>query len=374
MSWNEIVGNDRIKKILQRQITENRVANSYLFAGIEGIGKEQFAIQFAKTINCISPIIDDDKIDSCQKCKSCKMFDNFSHPNFEIIYALPTTTVDSNSDNLSETIIDEIKQQFQKKIDDPYSKIKLKNANFIRVTSIREIKKKLSLTQSNVGKRFILISEADKMNSESANAFLKTLEEPGENIIVILSTSKPDKLLPTIKSRCQIIKFAPIDIDLIIGKLKNDLNINNEQARMAANISMGSLTKALEIFDDNFIEMRDTIVDTLRSSLKKKQYRRELSDNINKIIKKYDKELIITLLQILTLWIKDAENIRNNYDNISNVDNSESIRKFATNFKKTILLEISQYIEDSINLIQRNVNIQGVIFSLFLKIRKYLLV
>lgn len=374
MSWNEIVGNDRIKKILQRQITENRVANSYLFAGIEGIGKEQFAIQFAKTINCISPIIDDDKIDSCQKCKSCKMFDNFSHPNFEIIYALPTTTVDSNSDNLSETIIDEIKQQFQKKIDDPYSKIKLKNANFIRVTSIREIKKKLSLTQSNVGKRFILISEADKMNSESANAFLKTLEEPGENIIVILSTSKPDKLLPTIKSRCQIIKFAPIEIDLIIGKLKNDLNINNEQARMAANISMGSLTKALEIFDDNFIEMRDTIVDTLRSSLKKKQYRRELSDNINKIIKKYDKELIITLLQILTLWIKDAENIRNNYDNISNVDNSESIRKFATNFKKTILLEISQYIEDSINLIQRNVNIQGVIFSLFLKIRKYLLV
>ncbi len=374
MSWNKIIGNERIKRILQLQLIEGRIANSYLFIGINGIGKEAIAIEFAKAMNCEKPIISRENYNACDNCKSCKQISNFTHQNLEIIFPLPTSSGDETAtDKLSEAQIEEIKSQFERKSIDPYKKIKLKGANSIRVNSIRDVKKKLSLSQGLEGKRVVVVSEADKMNIEASNAFLKTLEEPNNNIIIILCTSQIDKILPTIKSRCQIINFVPIDKNEIEQKILLEHNISKETAKLAAELSMGSLTKALEYFDHNFIEMRKIIVNALRNSLKKKNYRKDLSEIISEILKNYDKEEIIFLLQILSIWIRDAELIKSNYHNISNPDDKETLEKFATNFHQKNLIYINEFIEHSIYLINRNVILNGVIYQLFIKIRYYLL-
>lgn len=374
MSWNKIVGNERVKRILQLQLVEGRIANSYLFAGISGIGKEAMAIEFAKAMNCESPFIDDVSHIACDNCKSCRQFNNFSHQNFELVYALPAGSGDETStDKLSEAQIEEIKSQLEKKSHDPFTKIKLKGANTIRVNSIRDIKKKLSMSQGTKGKRVVVVSEAERMNTEASNAFLKTLEEPNNDISIILCTSKPDQLLPTIKSRCQVINFAPLNKKDIETKILKEHKIPIETAKIASELSMGSYTKALEYFDHNFLEMRKIIVDSLRNSLKKKNYRKDLSENIAEIIKNYDKEEIIFLFQILSVWIRDAELIKAGNTNISNPDNYEMIEKFATNFHNKNLLQINEIIEQSIYYINRNVILNGVIFQLFFKIRNYLL-
>ncbi len=373
MSWNKIVGNERVKRILQKAIVENRVAHSYLFTGIDGIGKDAFAIQMAKTLNCSNPRIGEFEYDSCDICKSCKMFDSLSHPNFEIIFPLPAGTgEESTTDKMSEAQLDEFKIQLQKKAANPFHRIRIKGASLIRVNAIRDIKKKLSLSQGSNGKRVVLISEAEKMNAESANAFLKTLEEPGENVMIFLTTSKPDYIIQTIKSRCQQIKFAPLQLNVIESKLIKEHNIDEKSAKLASSLSMGSYTRAVDSFDSNFIDMRNMIIDTLRCVLKKKNFRRELIDNIFEMTKKYDKEQIIILLQILALWLRDAEIIKSVYNNIINPDEKDTLEKFANAFGKSNFIQINDYIEESIYFIQRNVILQGVIFKLFIKIRLFL--
>ncbi|MFA6990086.1 MAG: AAA family ATPase, partial [Candidatus Gastranaerophilaceae bacterium] len=227
MSWSKKVGHDRIKKILQKSIIDNRIPHSYLFIGIEGIGKDAIAIEFAKAVNCLNPIMGVDLFEACDNCKSCKMFDNLSHSNFELIFSLPAgksgdSKSDSAIDKLSEDQITEIKEQIELKAENNYHRFAISNATQIRVNLVRELKKKLALTQNTTGRRVILICNADEMNSEASNAFLKTLEEPQDNVTIILTTAKPDSILPTIQSRCQVLKFGILDQKQIAQKLVID--------------------------------------------------------------------------------------------------------------------------------------------------------
>ena len=375
MSWNKIIGNERIKKILQRAILENRIAHAYLFTGQEGVGKDAFAIQFAKVVNCLHPQKSDESIESCDECKSCKFFDKLTHPNFEYIFAVPSGKSDSSSDNpidkLTEAQIEEIKSQIELKTEDNFHKITLGGSLSIRVNAIRDAKRKLSLSQSNSGRRFLLVSEAEKMNNESANAFLKTLEEPHENVTIILTTSKPDAILQTIKSRCQLIKFGTLPDELIAQKLNHDMNIEMSKAIFAASLSMGSYTKAVESFDSNLISLRETIIEILRKSLKKKNYRIELYDIITKFIKDTDKSQIVKALQLLILWFRDAEILKSNpAGKLVNQDSIESINKFVSFYLYKDFTRVITEIENSVYLHNRNVNPQALIFALFIKIRQ----
>ena len=129
MAWNEILGHDRVKKILSRAITENKVASAYLFAGPDGVGKDALALQFAKTMNCESPRQSGDLIDSCDECKSCRQFAKLAHSNLEYVFSIPSGGADSKSDNplekLTKAQIDEIKSQVAMKAENRYHKMKI---------------------------------------------------------------------------------------------------------------------------------------------------------------------------------------------------------------------------------------------------------
>ncbi len=192
MAFKNIIGQDKAVKILSRTIQRGRIPSSYLFAGESGIGKKLTAINLAKALNCLtlpSSLIpggreDDghsldkkghgDAVDACDTCDSCKKIDKDIHPDFLLI------TPESGQ---------------------------------IRIEEIRKIDDTLSLKAFEGRYKIVIVDDADTMNQYAANAFLKTLEEPPGNSLIILIASKPDRLPDTIRSRCSRINFTPLSQD-----------------------------------------------------------------------------------------------------------------------------------------------------------------
>ncbi len=198
MSFSSVIAQYRVKTILSRAFKEKAIAHAYCFYGQEGIGKDALALGFAKLLNCTSPQLqENDIIDACNQCKNCKDATRLEHPNIILITALPTGKANAKNEDspllqLSEDMLSIYASEMKLKAEDPYHVIQIPNAQIIRIASIREIKKNVRMSAMQEGRRVFIISQAERMNIESANAFLKTLEEPHDNITFILTTSKKD--------------------------------------------------------------------------------------------------------------------------------------------------------------------------------------
>lgn len=378
MSWKNIISHERSKKILQKSILENKVASAYLFWGIDGIGKSAVAIEFAKTLNCQNLIINENSVYACDNCRSCKQFANLTHPNLHLIFSLPPAKNADNSDSsiskLSDEQIELIREQILAKSQNIYHKISIPNATQIKINAIRELKRSLNMTSNVPGWRVAIILNAEEMTTEAANAFLKTLEEPHERTTIILISSKKEMLLQTIVSRCQQVYFEPIPDAIIENYLIEEYNISQAEAKIIANFAQGSINTAREFLDSNISEFRDNIVEILRISLKN-NYRTELSEKIEDLINTKNKQFLENSLRLLQNWFRDCFVLltTSSKERIINLDLLDRIIKFAELFPNADYLKIINEIEHSIYLIRRNVNLQLIVFSLFLKIRLNLL-
>ncbi|MEI6089236.1 MAG: hypothetical protein WCR42_02180 [bacterium] len=380
MGWDNIIGHEKTKEIFQHAILSNKLAGAYLITGIAGIGKDALAIEFAKTAMCETPIIENDtKISACGHCKSCKNMAHLAHVNFDFIFALPTgTTTDTKNDDpfdkLTASVIDEIKEQIAIKAQNPYHRIQIPSANQIRISQIRFVKRKLSMTTNSEGHRFVIISNADEMAAEAANAFLKTLEEPSQNTTIVLTSSRGDTILQTIHSRCQHITCNPLPDDLIISELFKREGISDVQARIAATFAQGSYSKALDTLQEDTSELRETALNMLRTSMKKGTYREELMKYIE-ALEKHDKADMLLVMNFLLFWMRDVAVLANdrNEDKLINVDQLEVMRNFVKAFGKADINLAVKAIEDSINMIPRNVSVKLCFISLFIKLRQVFL-
>lgn len=211
MSLKQIVGQEKALHILFGLLKRQKVATSYLFCGEPGIGKKLAAVNFAKTLNCLNaPFgkqrlgVDNEredsnllqsecspKLDACDACDSCMKIEAGTHPDFLLI-------------------VPEERQ--------------------IRIEQIRNIDGALSFKPFEGKKKIVVIDDAETMNISAANAFLKTLEEPPDDSVIILVSSKPDRLPDTIRSRCSRINFVPLSSDycrnVLSGKVP-DANLDS---------------------------------------------------------------------------------------------------------------------------------------------------
>ncbi len=381
MSWEKIIGLEREKILLQKAILSGKIASAYLFYGSEGIGKRAMALQFAKSINCEKPIIDieNSTIDSCNVCQSCKMMNSLTHPNLHIVFSIPSgksgdTKSDTPLSRLDDKQIAELQAQIERVSTNAYHRFLLQGAHTIKIDQIREIKKKIALTSARSGKSFIIIFNAEEMTRESANAFLKTLEEPNENTHIILVSSQKDALLDTILSRTQLFFFHTPTIEEIKFGLIEKYNVESNKAQVIASLSNGSVSASLEQLEKEFIDLRSELVDILRIALRKKGYRIELIDRIDKLIKENDSREIISALMLFEMWFRDALFYSKSQDilKIINLDMKEVIEKFVNNIDNFDYSEAIKLIEKSINLIKKNVNIQLILVNLYLGLRTYL--
>lgn len=348
-----------------------RIPHSFIFHGIEGVGKDAAAIEFSKLINCESP---DAENGACGECKYCRQTNSLNSSVFKFITALPASRKDiDEGDNpaagLSETDAELLSAELKKKSEDYYYKISIPKANTIRIDSIRQIRKEIYLTPDRGKKKIFLISNADLMNPNSENAFLKILEEPPGDAVIILTTSKVNSLLPTVIGRCQKIKFDSISNPDLLSFLKSYTDdISSEEMNLLVNIANGSLQKLKNIVNDNFLVLRDKVVDYLRAVIINNQP--AVSGIITSVVSPKDRDLVRQFLYLMILWFRDIIISKSSNGNIViNRDRLDSVTRFSAKYNSDEF-EIINLLETCIGDIDRNVNTEIMLYNLTYNLRE----
>jgi DNA polymerase III subunit delta' len=227
----KLLGNNHIKDAFRQMLSKERVPRSLLFVGENGVGKRLFALELAKAFLCQNPI----DFQACDSCSACKRATNFNLPN--------STEKDDNE-----------KIFFSEHADIGFIR---QAGKFITVKQIRELERESNFRPYEGKARFFIIDNADKMSELSQNALLKTLEEPSITTHIFLITSRPMSLLQTIRSRCQMIRFAPINGSEIEQFLVENNGIADDDAKLLSRLSLGSIGRAISLDLTKFRDQRD---------------------------------------------------------------------------------------------------------------------
>ncbi len=302
--FDKLIGNDHIKDVLQRLIRAKRVPNALLFAGQDGIGKKRFALELAKSFVCRNP----KNSEACDVCADCRRAERFTFPKADDRDAFKKVIFSEHSD--IGLII-------------PYNKN-------ILVDAIRNLETEANFRPFQAAARFFIVDDADKMNDSASNALLKTLEEPPAVSHLFLITSRPDALLPTIRSRCQTLRFAPIATKEIEDYLIKSKEFAPADAALSARLSDGKLGNAVENDLEKFRVSRAAMLKVLESVLIKED-RAELLKIAEEMNDAKNKDEFETRLDILQNLIHDVWTIRSGAGEklLINLDIIADLQKFA---------------------------------------------
>lgn len=200
--FDSIIGHNNIKRQLDRVLEENRLANAYLFSGPSKVGKFTMAMEFAIQI---------------MGEKYRKEIESYIFPDFTVVYPFLKKEIASKGSLLENIRMNMIESHRNEDSNDPFEGMSA-NAN-IPIDIVRELILYTGKKSFISDRRVIIIKNAEKMRKEGANSFLKLLEEPPENTIFILTTDNLSVILPTIISRCQLIRFGYISNEDISGHI-----------------------------------------------------------------------------------------------------------------------------------------------------------
>ena len=224
MSWKRVRGHEAQAEAFARAVRRGRLAHAYLFVGLPGIGKRLFAVELAKALLCEGPH-DDGRLEACDHCPSCAQVDAGTHPDFLTVARPPE------------------KAEFP-------------------IELMRELCQHFSLKAARGRGKIVVIDDADDLNDESANCFLKTLEEPPPGSVLILMGTSTDRQKATIVSRCQVVRFQPPPPEAVAEVLQangvEDAAVRERLARLG-----GGPGPALSLADPALWEFRDTLLTTL---------------------------------------------------------------------------------------------------------------
>ncbi|MDA0987329.1 MAG: hypothetical protein O3A55_07015 [Bacteroidetes bacterium] len=376
MSWNSIIGQNKLKEQLQNIITNNKIANAYCIYGNQGVGQDAIALEFIKSLLCkTSPS------NSCGKCKNCEMISNFSHPNLNLLFSMPALKSVKSKENgnnseqtysQSEKVKKEVHAQLKIKSANPYHTLQLEDANTILIEQVRDMQKNfISLSTYAEGIKFVLILNADEMNDVSSNALLKILEEPSKNSTFILTTSRIENLLPTIISRCQLLKCLPLANDAIKDALVEKYNLSEENALLLAKISNGSFTNAVDLHSSNLDELRNKALKSFEVIINSNT--REVIKHVQNILSEVDKNrnllktrllLIYYLIRDLLMLVEETPSL------LINRDFKDELEKFLIKSDSDSCQSGMNLCESTIELLESYVYLPLVLNSFAIKLKR----
>ncbi len=358
--WPRVIGQARVKSLLLSTIRSNRLAHAYLFYGPEGVGKDALGLEIARTLHCE---LGGDT--ACGVCASCVKMDSLQHPDVRLITALPVGKNEDRNDGpldaLTAAEIGEIRTELAKKGADPYYRLSITRASSIKINSIRDIRREVPLSTLGRQRRVYVISNADEMGNEAANMLLKTLEEPPPQTMFILTTAHREALPQTIVSRCQQVRFDPITEPEIQSALMERKAVDSAQAQLVARLSAGSYSWALELLEKDLMQERMDVVDFISNTLGSRHI--EVGEIIERITAERDRDRVVRFLHLMLIWMRDAMVLARG-GSVINVDQSERLSKFISVFPLANLSAAMADIEHAISLVERNVYITLVLYSL----------
>jgi DNA polymerase III subunit delta' len=315
-----IIGQTNLTSLFESSIKSNAISHAYLILGPEHVGKTTMVIDVAMALNCEA------KTRPCGECISCKKILKNMHPD------------------IFEISLESIKTSEQK------------TKKEIGIEEIRRLQQLANLTPYEGKYKVFIINGADLLSNEASNCLLKTLEEPSPNIIIFLLASDETNLLPTIVSRCQKIQLQPLSIKETQNVLVEKFGASIEKGKFAAYLSEGKLGEAITIIrDEKQIEKRYKIISEflplLESDINQRFYYVSQLDD--------DRKNIQELFGIwLSLW-RDLMLIKcDSLENITNVNCSSELDKFAAGLSIGQIKEFIESLRNSLLLVMKNVNIR----------------
>jgi DNA polymerase-3 subunit delta' len=246
MNFSQIPGQEEIIGKLIRSVHEERVSHAQIFTGSEGCGSMALALAYARFISCENR----EENDSCGTCKSCVKYEKMIHPDLHLVFPVikGKKATDPVSDNYLEEWREFVKKSPYFTINNWLDTIDVGNAQgMIFASEASEIIKKLSLKTFEADFKIMIIWLPEKMHQATANKLLKMIEEPPEKTLFLLVSEEPDKVIPTILSRCQLVKIPSFKSSNIEKYIIQQFNITAEKAADIARVSNGNITRAIEL-------------------------------------------------------------------------------------------------------------------------------
>ncbi len=319
MPFADILGHDRIVEVLRRSLQSGKTAHSYLFEGVPGCGRKKTALTLIQALFCKNM-----PDDACGVCPSCRKVAGGNHPDIHLLSPLP-------------------------------------DKRDISIDQLREMQRELSLRPYEAPRKACIIDPAERLNVSSANSLLKTLEEPPGNALIILVTENAGMLLPTVRSRCQLIRFAPLSPEHVLSLLERS-GMAPETAALVAPLSGGSLQRAMELDNEALAARREAVLSRVGQL------------NIDRISTVFDaaeelsgnREATLEMLDMLLSFFRDAVHLGAGNGDIVNLSVRPAIESIAARRSFPRNLELLERIYETRRDVQRNANPKLALDHLFM--------
>lgn len=311
-NWN-LLGHEWAVDMLRQHVANGAMRHAYLITGSPGLGRRSLALAFARSLTCSDAPAPGEY---CGECRNCRQMGAMQHPDLTIIQ--------------SET-----------------------EGGMLKVEQIREFRKSVLLAPYQAPYRIVLLIRFQEANASAANALLKTLEEAPSKVILILTADNTEQLLPTIVSRCEVLRLRPLPIPRVDEFLRQK-GADAEKAALLAHLSAGRPGYALRLLeDDSSLEFRREKLDEFVSMLSASRVTRfDYAETLAK-----DKDAFReTLLLWLSLWRDVMLQTAGEADAVTNIDRRSLIEKLAAKLNLSEAKKQLADVENAIGQLQRNVN------------------
>ncbi len=320
MPFDAITGHRHPLQLLQSMLQTGQMPHAFIFYGIEGIGKHTVALAFAKALNC--PELKDD---FCGRCRSCEKIERQTHP--DVAHIEPEKSV-------------------------------------IKIEQIRELQQQIAYRPVEGQWKAVIIDQADRLTTQAANCLLKTLEEPPDSTVLVLVSRSIAGMLPTVLSRCQQIRFAPLPDQDITEYLRRS-GMAPDRAAQVTGYAQGSIKRALFLAGSDFLERRAEMASVLsRGSARHAADAFSLATSIAD-----DDEATVPALEFLHSWYRDLLMLHEGLTGpvLYNRDMAEALSAACRHETRDSIVKKIQAIQAVRNSLALNVDVQLALESMLLQ-------
>jgi DNA polymerase-3 subunit delta' len=377
LRFSEIVGQSDAIAYLTRVAAGGRYANAYLLHGPAGVGKGMAAIAFARALMCergagsaprpqaslFDAVATPESAapsgpagDACDACDACGKSRDLQHPDLKFLFP-----VSGEEKDLDETI----EGTFAAWREDPFFTFTYEKAASIRLSITRELLREMAFKPFEADRRVVIVRDADRMREDQYSAMLKSIEEPGNSTVWVLTTSRPARLPATIRSRCQRVRFRAIDEATLHDFLKRRVGLHDGEARLLAPLASGSIGRALQLRDSDPSATQREALDLL--ALARRGSAVELWKEAQRIMKfgRTGRESLRRMIEFQMLWQRDLLRARCDEpaERFVHREREAEIRREARTVDATEIRRRLAILEESLRSIEGNIAPDATLFS-----------